>query len=202
VRSGEVRDCLIPHFQKLTVFASTPLDRTGAAPRNHTWVVSGPVVGMGRPAFSGRNATLGCSSRAASGRASVASSGGASTAACAARCSCTQRRCSLGTCPPRRTQHERTRIAPARSTCRHAPRRGAVPSARPRAWAGDAATTNARPAPHAIPDRARRSPDDLASGRETPGSAGRSRNCGPSTSQGRSNPQPPQRSRQPLGCGR
>jgi hypothetical protein len=68
------RHCLIPHFEGLTVFASDPLDRSGAASRNHTWAGPGPGLGTGGPSCGDHCETHGSSSTAASGRASAASS--------------------------------------------------------------------------------------------------------------------------------
>ena len=58
-RAWWIRDCLIPHFERLTVFASIPPDRTGAAPRSRRWAISGPVPGKGRRPSSDQSGTVG-----------------------------------------------------------------------------------------------------------------------------------------------
>ena len=78
-RGWRRRHWLIPHFERLTVFARVPADRPGAAPRSRTWATSGPGPVRGRPSGGDRRRIGGSSNRAASGRASAASSACAAT---------------------------------------------------------------------------------------------------------------------------
>jgi DDE_Tnp_1-associated len=63
--------CLIRQFERLTVFASTASDRSGATSRNRMWVDPAPRPGRGRPSCADRCGNRGSSSTAASCRASA-----------------------------------------------------------------------------------------------------------------------------------